>query len=236
MYPFFTIHPTLSLTVFVYPHPSFSEQSTHLLVTRRFFERSQRAQRRLLCFGESLDARDIEPLVGAIPPQGAQMLATREVPDGDSAIVSTTGERSAIGTRLEGLDCSLVRLLRLHTLSALDIPPAEHTVTAATDQHRAGGAPGQRIDHLARLVPVGEARPRLRIPDEEFPLAPAPTDTGQPRPIGTLGHAHNGPLMPRQSLEQPAIGGVPHIEVIISGPSDQPCPIGAPGQSTDPGG
>jgi hypothetical protein len=68
VYPFFTIHPTLSLTVFAYHHPSFSEQSTHLLVTRRSFERSQRAQRRLLCFGEPLDARDIESLVGAIPP------------------------------------------------------------------------------------------------------------------------------------------------------------------------
>ena len=33
VYPFFTIHPTLSLTVFAYHHPSFSEQSTHLLVT-----------------------------------------------------------------------------------------------------------------------------------------------------------------------------------------------------------
>src|SRR5437868_5648353 len=125
-------------------YPS-SDEDQSLLVRRRSFECSQRAQRRLLCFGEPPDARDSETLVGAIPPQGAQMLDTREVPDGDSAIVPATGEQAAIGTRFEGLDCSLVRLARLHALSALDIPPAQHPVTAATDQHRAGRAPGHCI-------------------------------------------------------------------------------------------
>src|SRR2546429_565107 len=58
-------------------YPS-SDEDQSLLVRRRSFERSQRAQRCLLCFGEPPDARDIEALVGAIPPQGAQMLATRQ--------------------------------------------------------------------------------------------------------------------------------------------------------------
>src|SRR6266581_4328643 len=56
-------------------YPS-SDEDQSLLVRRRSFERSQRAQRRLLCFGEPPDARDIEALVGAIPPQGAQTHAT----------------------------------------------------------------------------------------------------------------------------------------------------------------
>src|SRR6266566_7757885 len=132
-------------------YPS-SDEDQSLLVRRRSFERSQRAQRCLLCFGEPPDAHDIEALVGAIPPQGAQMLATREVPDGDSAIVPATGEQAAIGTRFEGLDCSLVGLARLQALSALDIPPAQHPVTAATDQHRAGRAPGERIHDLTSLT------------------------------------------------------------------------------------
>src|SRR6266567_3426756 len=114
-------------------YPS-SDEDQSLLVRRRSFECSQRAQRRLLCFGEPPDARDSEALVGAIPPQGAQVLTTREVPDGDSAIVPTTGKRAAIGTHLERLNCPLVRPVRLHALPVLDVPPAEYTITAATDQ------------------------------------------------------------------------------------------------------
>ena len=39
-------------------------------------ERPQGTQRCLLCVGEASDARDIESLVGAIPPQRLEMLAT----------------------------------------------------------------------------------------------------------------------------------------------------------------
>src|SRR5258708_10702106 len=87
-------------------YPS-SDEDQSLLVRRRSFERSQRAQRRLLCFGEPPDARDSEALVGTIPPQGAQMLTTREVPDGDSPIVPATREQAAIRIRFQRLACSL---------------------------------------------------------------------------------------------------------------------------------
>ena len=53
-------------------HPHFTGKRTHLPANVRFLERSQGAQRRLLCLGKPLDARDIEPLVGSIPPQRLQ--------------------------------------------------------------------------------------------------------------------------------------------------------------------
>lgn len=52
-----------------YSYSFFTAKSRHLLITRRFFERSQHTQRRLLGFGESPDARDVESLVGPILPQ-----------------------------------------------------------------------------------------------------------------------------------------------------------------------
>src|SRR5260370_34795924 len=216
-------------------YPS-SDEDQSLLVRRRSFERSQRAQRRLLCFGEPPDARDIEALVGAIPPQGAQVFAALHIPDLDGPVIAATDQHAAIGTHLQSLHRALMGLMHPHALSLAQVPPADKAIAATTDEPRASRAPGQRIDHLARLVPAGEARRRLRIPDEEFPIAPASTATAQPRPIGAPCNAHNGPLMSCQPLEQPATLDVPHLEVTISGPTDQPCPIGAPCQPTHPGG
>jgi hypothetical protein len=54
-------------------------QSCALLANACFLERPQRAQRRLLCLGETSDARDSEALVEPIPPQCLQLLATVEV-------------------------------------------------------------------------------------------------------------------------------------------------------------
>jgi hypothetical protein len=43
----------------------------------------QRTQVGLLRLGQTPDAFNIQSLVGSIPPQRAQMLATVQVPDGD---------------------------------------------------------------------------------------------------------------------------------------------------------
>jgi hypothetical protein len=100
-----------------YPH--FTEKSTHLPAHARVLERPQGAQRRLLCCGETPDARDSEALVGAIPPQGEQMLATVQIPEHDSSIITTTGQPVSIGIHSERLDCPLMPSLSL-TLFGLE--------------------------------------------------------------------------------------------------------------------
>src|SRR5437588_706562 len=48
----------------------------------------QGTQRGLLCLSQAPDPRDIESLVGSIPPQRAQMLTTLQIPDGDGPIIA----------------------------------------------------------------------------------------------------------------------------------------------------
>src|SRR5205823_4877214 len=148
------------------------------------------------------DPGNIKALVRAVSPQGAKMLAALEIPDVDSAIVSATGEREAIGTHFERLDCSLVRLARVHALSALDVPPAERAVAATADQHLAGRAPGERIHDLAQVAQlmqefstVGSA---VGTPDKELSTASTSATTGQARPIRAPCHAHDHAAMPLQ--------------------------------------
>src|SRR6266852_5360629 len=147
------------------------------------------------------------------------MLTALQLPDVDRAIVPTTGERAAIGTHLERLDCSLVRMARLHALPALEIPPAEHTVTAPADQHRAGRTPRQRMHDLAQfaqrvqeLSTVGSA---AGIPDEEFSTASTSATTGQARPIRAPCHAHDHTTMPLQAGRLFAVGGLPQDNAAI---------------------
>src|SRR5439155_17554308 len=60
--------------------------------------RPQRAQRRLLRLGHPPDPRDIEPLVGPVSPQGAQMLATVQIPEGNGSVVPATGQLRPVPT------------------------------------------------------------------------------------------------------------------------------------------
>src|SRR5207245_11047995 len=96
------------------------------------------------------------------------MLAALQLPHVDSAIVPATGERAAIGTHLERLDCPLVRPAHLHTLSAIDVPPAQHATAAATDQHRAGRTPYERIYDLSQLANCVQALSTVYIPAYAF--------------------------------------------------------------------
>src|SRR5437763_10181363 len=57
-------------------HPPAPEKSAPLAADARVLERSQGAQGRLLCLGETPDARDVEPLIGPIPPQRLQWFPT----------------------------------------------------------------------------------------------------------------------------------------------------------------
>src|SRR6266851_2468630 len=143
------------------------------------------------------------------------MLATLEVPEHDSSIIATTGQLAAIGTDLEGLHRPLMGFSHPYALPAVNIPPAQPAITASTEQPCPTRVPGQRIHASARLVQGVQARSRGRIPEEDFPLAQAPTPAGQPRPIGAPCHAHHGRVMPPQPYEQSPIGGVPHIPLAI---------------------
>jgi hypothetical protein len=100
-----------------------------------------RLQRGLLCLGETPDARDSEALIGSIPPQRVQRLAALEVPEPDGPVIPATGQPAPIGTHLERLHGSLMRLSIPvpqtgfpHTLATLHLPPAQRTITAPTDQ------------------------------------------------------------------------------------------------------
>src|SRR5260370_42698288 len=123
------------------------------------------------------------------------MLAALQLPDVDSAIVPTTGQRAAIGTHLERLACPLVRLARLHALSALDIPPAQHSVAATADQHRAGRTPGHCIHdpRMPRQDPY--ALQASHIPHEQLLVVSAPSARAQPLPITAPAHVVHFALM-----------------------------------------
>src|SRR5258708_20063114 len=142
------------------------------------------------------------------------MLGALQLPDVDAAISTGPGPRTAIGTHLERLDCPLVRPARVHALSALDVPPAEHAVAATTDQHRAGRTPGERIHDLAQFAQrvqefstVGSA---AGTPDEELSTASTSATTGQARPIRAPGHAHDHATMPLQPAKLRSLGALPH--------------------------
>src|SRR2546422_10551757 len=100
---------------------------------RRALNSSQRTQRGLLRLGQAPDPCDLEPLVGAVASQCAQMLATLQVPDSDGPVLPAAGQPAPIGTHLERLHGPLMRLLHPHALPTLDLPPAYHPVTASTD-------------------------------------------------------------------------------------------------------
>src|SRR5258708_18263553 len=167
------------------------------------------------------------------------MPAALQFPDADSAIVPTTGKPPAIGTHLERLDGSLVRLARLHAFPAVPVPPAEHPIAAATDQYRASRTPGHCI-HDPRMprqdsitCPPGRvAIQASHIPHEQLlvvSLPLAPSARGEPLPITAPGHVVHFALMSSELLEEHAVRGVPHRhDTIITG-TGQERPIRTPG-------
>src|SRR6266480_911892 len=162
------------------------KKSTHLLVTRRFFERSQRAQRRLLHLGETSNAGNIEPLIGPVATQGAQVFAALHIPDLDGPVIATTGEPVTIGTHLERLHRPLMGFSHPHTLPVSQVPPAQLAVPASTDQHLPIGTPGQRGDSPRMPRQGAHVLSTVRIPHHQFPasLPLAATPRGQPGAIG----------------------------------------------------
>src|SRR5205085_9177202 len=116
--------------------------------------------------------------------------------------IPATAQSAPIGTHSERLDRPLVPLPKCQALPALHVPPAHAPIAATTEQHRGVRTPGQRVHDRARLPPGLQALPTGHLPDEDLPTASsAPTATGQPRAIGTPGHAHDPATTPLESLQ-----------------------------------
>jgi hypothetical protein len=148
------------------------------LLIRLIRHSSQGAQGGDLGLGQALDARDSEPLVGPVKAQRAQMLATLELPDVDGAVIAATGDSFVIGTDLEGLHDPLMGFSHPHARTARQVPPAQPTVTASTDQQLSDRVQGDGIDRPRQPLQSGDALPAAGIPHEEFPAVLADTPGG----------------------------------------------------------
>src|SRR5437868_9235497 len=117
-----------------------------------------------------------------------------------------------------------MRLLHPHAFSALDLPPAYHSVTASTEHQFPTRGPAQRRDHPRMPFKGAHARPALSIPHEQLPGVCLPlvaAARGQPRSIGAEGHTHDGPVMHPQPQELHTTLGVPYIDVAIFAPTNR---------------
>src|SRR5712692_3116523 len=145
-----------------------------------------------LGLGQALDARDIEPLIGPVTAQGAQMRATLEIPEHDSAVIPATGQPAAIGTHLDRVYGALMRLSHPQAVSAVNLPPAQPAVTVPTDQHLPTRVPGHSRGRSWMPRQSAHPFPALRLPHEEL-SALSPTTSGcQPVSVRAPGHAHDG--------------------------------------------
>src|SRR5260370_20898329 len=126
-------------------------------------------------------------------------------------------------------------LARLPALPTLEIPPAEHTVTAPADQHRAGRNPRQRIHDLAQFAQGVQELSTVRTPDEELSPASTSATTSQVRPIRAPCHAHDHATMPLQAGLLFAVGGLPQDNAAIVAATGQARSIWTPRHPTDRG-
>ena len=58
-----------------------------------------------------------------------------QVPELDHSVVPASGEPSPIGTDLECMYRSPMRLLRPDAYSTFDLPPADSSITASTEEY-----------------------------------------------------------------------------------------------------
>src|SRR5260370_37924545 len=173
-----------------------------------------------LGLGQALDARDSEPLVGPVAAQRAQSMATLEVPEPDRSVIAATGEPAAIGTDLERLYDPLMRFSHPHARAARQVPPAQSTVTASTDQQLPDRVPGDGIDRPHQPLQGGQALPAAGIPHDELPAVLAATPGGQLRAIGAPGHPTepDGQLPPDPAKS--ACSHLPHQHATAQGGAD----------------
>src|SRR6266513_2349129 len=165
------------------------------------------------------------------------MFATLEVPERDSPIIAATGEPAAIGAHLECMHRALMGFSHLYALPAVNIPPAQHSVTASTDELLPTWTPGHCKGHPRMLRQGSHPLPAVRLPHEQFPALSLPlaaTSRGQPPPIGAPGHAPDSPRVSRERLTQASGGDVPQLDRAIPAPAGKQAAIRSKGQSHHP--
>src|SRR5437764_459339 len=104
------------------------------------------------------------------------MFAPLEVPERDSPIIAATGEPAAIGAHLECMHRALMGFSHLYALPAVNIPPAQHSVTTSTDELLPTWTPGHckedGVGVVRVLVPLYTGT-RGRIPQPDGIIPPA---------------------------------------------------------------
>src|SRR6266699_2834787 len=191
----------------------------------------QGAQRRLLGLGQTPDAGDVEPLVGPVATQGAQVFAAVHIPEPDGPIIAATGDSFAIGADLEGLHLPLMGFSLPQARSALQVPPAQPAITASTEQPIPDRMPGDCIEHTRQPLQGGQALPTVGIPHEELPALSATTTGGQPLPVWTPGHAPEvgvGVVEVPQDLGTGSCGWVPQPDAPTPPARGEQSSIGTP--------
>jgi hypothetical protein len=89
---------------------------------------TQGVQGRFLFGCEPLYPSDIEAFIGAVTAQGPYQLSALHSPQFDGAVNATTGDQTAIGAHLHGMDGVLVGLTELQELPSIHIPPAYDSI------------------------------------------------------------------------------------------------------------
>src|SRR5450432_257593 len=141
-------------------------------------KRSQSTERRFLRFSHTLDARNIESLVGAILPQRLESLTTLHIPQHNGPVISTTSKLRSIRTDFECIHDSLMRLLHPHACTAGNLPPAQLAITTSTDEHLSIWTPGDCIDQRRMSNHDAHSFSTRRVPYEQFPALSPTTYRG----------------------------------------------------------
>src|SRR5258706_15971493 len=108
-----------------------------------------------------------------------------------------------------------MRFLDLHALPAMNIPPAQLTITISAHHPVPTRSPSQRRNPSWMLHQDTDAFPTVGVPDEEFPSVAVAVARGYPPVIETPGHACDNSLVSHQPEQKPVTPGIPHIDVTI---------------------
>src|SRR5712691_8394891 len=96
-----------------------------------------------------------------------------------------------------------------HALPVLQVPPAQHAIPTAADQHCSARIPCECIRDPTQFAQGVQALATVDIPDEELSTASTSATTGQACPIRAPGHAHHHAAMPLQAGLLRSVGSLP---------------------------
>ena len=97
----------------------------------RRLARTERKERRALCFRYSGQARDVETLIMAIAPKPLAAFATESIPHPQDAVVAAAGQRASVSGKRHAPDRTRVSPKRRAELAGLGFPQPNQSVNAA---------------------------------------------------------------------------------------------------------